>query len=125
MTFLLHHNNGGTQLVFHNWQLPNVLLLSLLNTNLSFSRQMYVQVDKRANNQWKQNYFVLNFPKGACSTLRVNSRDFYRVMFKLDPDLPGPCVIPAVSIVAGNTTTWRSHHLIPIPSTQTCTGLRP
>ncbi|XP_034244434.1 uncharacterized protein LOC117647059 [Thrips palmi] len=40
------------------------------------------KVDKRANNQWKKNYFVFNnFPVGFCSTMRANIPEPFAKVF--------------------------------------------
>ncbi|XP_034251803.1 uncharacterized protein LOC117651667 isoform X2 [Thrips palmi] len=65
--------------------------------DLDDSYWVSVRVDKRANNQWKKNYFVLNrFPVGFCSTVRTNIPEgFARV---LGPkSLTGRCNVPKAS----------------------------
>ncbi|XP_034250256.1 uncharacterized protein LOC117650765 [Thrips palmi] len=52
------------------------------------------RIAKRANNQWKKNYFVLNrFPVGFCSTARSNIPDCFAKLFK-PKSMTGHCSIP-------------------------------
>ncbi|XP_034250257.1 uncharacterized protein LOC117650766 [Thrips palmi] len=51
------------------------------------------RIAKRANNQWKENYFVTNrFPMGFCSAVRSNVPEAYSKLFK-PKSMTGLCSI--------------------------------
>lgn len=53
---------------------------------------------KRANNEWKKNYFVFKkFPVGACSTLRSNAADMFSKLFK-PKSMTGRCSVTKVGV---------------------------
>ncbi|XP_034236592.1 uncharacterized protein LOC117642467 [Thrips palmi] len=56
-----------------------------------------VSLDLRSNNQWKNNYFVFNGSRVNCSGYRRHAPDYFRVMFKQDPNRKGPCFVKAMA----------------------------
>lgn len=58
-------------------------------------------VAKRANNEWKQNFIVLNnIPGGLCSAMRQNFPAAFRTTFK-PKKMQGPCVLKKASTYYG------------------------
>ncbi|XP_034245818.1 uncharacterized protein LOC117647935 [Thrips palmi] len=68
--------------------------------NLNFTDNFWSRIDwaLRANNQWKENFYIMDFPKTGCSALRDHIPDLFRTLAKLSgapTDKRTACVIPA------------------------------
>ncbi|KAE8737286.1 hypothetical protein FOCC_FOCC017251 [Frankliniella occidentalis] len=55
---------------------------------------IYLKLDVRNNNQWKENAFVFNIPGGGCTAMRTYAPEAYQTVFKRDPNLRETCTFP-------------------------------
>ncbi|XP_034248437.1 uncharacterized protein LOC117649640 [Thrips palmi] len=56
-----------------------------------------------SNNEWKQNAFIINYPRRACTMVRELAPDLFRIMAPSQPqEKAAPCVIPA------GMTIWKN-----------------
>ncbi|XP_052122438.1 uncharacterized protein LOC113213503 [Frankliniella occidentalis] len=65
--------------------------LTARNVDMDDSWWLKVILDVWANNQWKENAFVLFFKNRACSSLRANTPSFYEHVFKRE--IKDRCII--------------------------------
>ncbi|XP_034253668.1 uncharacterized protein LOC117652687 [Thrips palmi] len=75
-----------------------------------FDETYWLRVDMagRSNNQWKENAFIFNFPRGACSTLRDHLPDFFAMIAQGNPTKNVSCPLEASGTheVKNEPTSW-------------------
>ncbi|XP_034232282.1 uncharacterized protein LOC117640127 isoform X2 [Thrips palmi] len=97
----------------------------ILSGNMTFrvdvmdNHWTFVDFAVRSNNQWKENAFIMNFPKTGCSSLRENVPDFFRIIAKYSgasTDKAVPCRVPAGRYIFSNEpVNWTFPHFPVMP----------
>ncbi|XP_034251342.1 uncharacterized protein LOC117651412 isoform X2 [Thrips palmi] len=76
-----------------------------------------VFLDKRSNNQWKENFFVYKFAKGGCSTFREHMPGLFNAVVKnsgLAVNKKTTCALPRGNFVVRNESVDWSFPSAPI-----------
>ncbi|XP_034231403.1 uncharacterized protein LOC117639643 [Thrips palmi] len=90
-----------------------------LRKDFTDNYMIFVDLATRSNNQWKENAFIMNFPKVGCSTWREQVPEFFHFFANISgasEDKNKPCRIPAGEYIFKNEPMkWRTPNFKVMP----------